>query len=201
MRGIKIALCVCTACIMLAGCGANPSSSGKPAPGQSARFEIGPKETVSSERDCEIRIIRDRQTGQEYLLYREWKGRAPAICPLVSESARPTDATPQVSRGGSHTLHVVATGYTAGPESTGKSPGDVGYGVTKSGLPAARGICAVDTAVIPFGTVLYVPGYGYAVAGDIGGAVKGNRIDLFFPTPDEARAWGVREVRAVLVKD
>ncbi len=96
-------------------------------------------------------------------------------------------------------VELIATAYTAGPESTGKKPGDKGYGVTSSGLPAAYGVAAVDPAVIPLGTVLYVPGYGYAVAADTGGAIKGKKVDLFFPTVEEALRWGVREVRAIVV--
>ncbi|RPF49615.1 3D (Asp-Asp-Asp) domain-containing protein [Thermodesulfitimonas autotrophica] len=102
-------------------------------------------------------------------------------------------------RGASRVVRVVATGYTAGYESTGKRPGDPGYGITRSGLPAARGACAVDPDVIPLGSVLFVPGYGYAVALDTGGAIKGNRIDLFFPEEREALAWGRRAVQVFIV--
>ncbi len=53
-------------------------------------------------------------------------------------------------------------------------------GVTASGLKAGYGVCAVDTRVIPLGTKLYVEGYGYCIAADTGGAIKGNRIDLCY---------------------
>jgi len=55
-------------------------------------------------------------------------------------------------------------------------------------------VAAVDTAVISFGTVLAIPGYGVAVARDRGGAIRGNHIDLLFPTHTEARAWGVQDL-------
>jgi 3D (Asp-Asp-Asp) domain-containing protein len=54
--------------------------------------------------------------------------------------------------------------------------------------------------VIPLGTRLYVPGYGYAIAADTGGGVRGNHIDLCFDTLAEARAWGRRSVTAIICK-
>jgi 3D (Asp-Asp-Asp) domain-containing protein len=94
---------------------------------------------------------------------------------------------------------VVATAYTADYESTGKRPGDPGYGVTASGLPAAPGACAVDPDMILLRSVLYVPGYGYAVALDTGDDIKGNRIDLFFQDKQKALDWGRRAVEVTLV--
>ncbi|MEW6771829.1 MAG: peptidoglycan DD-metalloendopeptidase family protein [Bacillota bacterium] len=92
------------------------------------------------------------------------------------------------------TVVVEATGYTAGYESTGKSPGDPGYGITATGTRARRGTVAVDPEVIPLGTKMYIPGYGYGIAEDTGGDIKGNRIDLFFDDVDEARQWGRKTV-------
>ncbi|MCL6560420.1 MAG: 3D domain-containing protein, partial [Firmicutes bacterium] len=91
-------------------------------------------------------------------------------------------------------ITVEATGYTAGPESTGKKPGDPGYGITATGTKAKRGTVAVDPSVIPFGTKMFIPGYGYGIAEDTGGAIKGNKIDLFFDSVEEAMAWGRRMV-------
>jgi 3D (Asp-Asp-Asp) domain-containing protein len=67
-------------------------------------------------------------------------------------------------------------------------------GNTASGLPVGVGVIAVDPTVIPLGTRLNVPGYGPAVAADVGTAVKGNIIDLWMPTTAQARAWGRRTV-------
>lgn len=93
-----------------------------------------------------------------------------------------------------------STAYTAGPESTGKKPGDKGYGITASGMKAQRGVVAVDTKIIPFGTKLYIEGYGYAVAGDTGSAIKGNKVDVFMNTVSEARNWGVRNVNVYVLE-
>jgi 3D (Asp-Asp-Asp) domain-containing protein len=67
-------------------------------------------------------------------------------------------------------------------------------GKTAIGLPVRRGIVAVDPKVIPLRTRLYVPGYGPGIAADVGTAIKGRIVDLWFPTADEARAWGRRSV-------
>ncbi len=68
-----------------------------------------------------------------------------------------------------------------------------------SGLSLHYGTCAVDRHLIPMGTVLYVEGYGYAVAADIGGAIRGKRIDLFFSSYDDACQWGRRSVKVYVL--
>lgn len=59
---------------------------------------------------------------------------------------------------------------------------------------------AVDPRVIPLGTKVYVDGYGYAIASDTGGAIKGNKIDLFMDSRSEAYDWGVRYVTIYILK-
>jgi peptidoglycan DL-endopeptidase CwlO len=61
---------------------------------------------------------------------------------------------------------------------------------TASGLPLGWGTVAVDTDVFPFGTKMYIPGYGDGVAADRGSAIIGKIIDIWFPTCAQARAWG-----------
>ena len=67
-------------------------------------------------------------------------------------------------------------------------------GHTASGLPVGVGVIAVDPSVIPLGTRVFVPGYGPAVAADVGSAIKGTIIDLWMPSTAAARAWGRRTV-------
>ncbi len=64
-----------------------------------------------------------------------------------------------------------------------------------SGLWLSYGTCAVDQHIIPMGTVLYVEGYGYAVAADTGSGIRGNKIDLFFNSYNDACRWGMRTVK------
>jgi 3D (Asp-Asp-Asp) domain-containing protein len=96
-------------------------------------------------------------------------------------------------------LKVIATAYTAGPESTGKTPEHPEYGITFCGWKADIGVVAVDPNVIELGSIVYVPGYGYAIALDRGGAIEGNRIDLFFHDLQKALEWGSREVEIVVI--
>lgn len=63
---------------------------------------------------------------------------------------------------------------------------------------AVHGV-AVDPALIPLGTRLWVPGYGHAMADDIGGAIKGHRIDLRMQSGDKMRNWGVRRVEIYIL--
>lgn len=67
-------------------------------------------------------------------------------------------------------------------------------GRTASGRYTAPGIVAVDPRVIPMGSKLYIPGYGWGVAADTGGAIAGNKIDVWFPTLGQCYQWGVRPV-------
>ncbi len=89
---------------------------------------------------------------------------------------------------------VVATGYTAGEESTGKQPGHPSYGITYSGVKVKRDLystVAADPKVFPIGTILFIPGYGYGVVADTGSAIKGNKLDLYYDTVDEVYShWG-----------
>ena len=98
-----------------------------------------------------------------------------------------------VSRGGKpinfkQVLEMTATGYTH----TGN--------LTYTDIWPTVGIVAVDPKVIPLGTRLYIDGYGYATAKDIGSAIKGNRIDLFFETRKEALKWGRRTVQVFVLE-
>src|SRR5690625_3116277 len=104
-----------------------------------------------------------------------------------------TTSTEDQSEG--KTISVEATAYTA------KCDGCSGVtytGVDLNSNPNAK-VIAVDPSVIPLGTKVYVEGYGHAVAEDIGGAIKGNRIDIHVPTKQEAYNWGRRTVEVTIL--
>lgn len=122
-----------------------------------------------------------------------------------------TIASHQTSRGDvfryTDVLDVRATSYTASFEDTGKHPDHPQFGITFTGIRARRGIIAVDPNVIPLGTRVYIevpgptPDYGYALAADIGSAIRGNKIDLYVEDRQTALNWGVRPVRVYILKD
>jgi 3D (Asp-Asp-Asp) domain-containing protein len=86
-----------------------------------------------------------------------------------------------VAADGRRTLTVGSTGYSI-------------KGRTATGVRTAPGVVAVDPSVIPLGSRLTIPGYGVGIAADTGGAIRGARIDLWFPTTAQALAWGHRTV-------
>ncbi|MFD1736889.1 ubiquitin-like domain-containing protein [Bacillus salitolerans] len=77
-------------------------------------------------------------------------------------------------------------------------------GITSTGINLKANpnmkVIAVDPSVIPLGTKVYVEGYGYAIAGDTGSAIKGYKIDVFFPTKSEAYRWGRKKVKIKILE-
>jgi 3D (Asp-Asp-Asp) domain-containing protein len=104
--------------------------------------------------------------------------------PLASFEARGIEAMAYMAR---TALEMIATGYSA--DCAGCD------GMTAIGRRAGHGIVAVDPRVIPIGTHLYIPGYGLAIAGDTGGDIVGNRIDLGFDSNRDAMIFGRRDIK------
>jgi 3D (Asp-Asp-Asp) domain-containing protein len=102
----------------------------------------------------------------------------------ASEPAQPPAPAPAPAAGGG-TMVVSSTGYSL-------------PGRTATGIAVGWGVAAVDPSVIPLGTRFTVPGYGEAVAADVGSAVRGATIDLWFPTRAQAFSWGRRTVTITL---
>ena len=73
-------------------------------------------------------------------------------------------------------------------------------GVTASGKIAAKGTIAADPSVFSFGTKMAIPGYGPGIVQDIGGSVKGAHIDVWFPSHEEAVAWGTRKIKVKVAR-
>ncbi|WP_026673692.1 G5 and 3D domain-containing protein [Alkalihalobacterium bogoriense] len=112
----------------------------------------------------------------------------------VSRSSSPSSSS---SSGGGEgkTITVTATAYTA--NCSGCS------GITATGINLNNNrnkkVIAVDPSVIPLGSRVHVEGYGEAIAGDTGGNIVGNKIDVHVPTRSEAQRWGVRTVKVTIL--
>ncbi|MGS0745676.1 3D domain-containing protein [Syntrophomonas erecta subsp. sporosyntropha] len=98
-----------------------------------------------------------------------------------------------VSRGGQHLnfrearyMEASAYTYTGYRTATGKHP--------------TVGMVAVDPAVIALGTRLYIEGYGFAVASDTGGSIKGDRLDLFMEERNQCLSWGRRKTKVYILQ-
>lgn len=107
---------------------------------------------------------------------------------LVGAEKRPNAITAPTLTRVVRSYKMVATAYDAGPLTNSFAHA----GTTKLGWRTRKGIVAVDPKVIPLRSLLYIEGYGLAWAGDVGGAIKGQRIDLCFNTTEEAIKWGRR---------
>lgn len=114
---------------------------------------------------------------------------------LIFSGERLTIPTPAANLPpGSRAMVCTLTAYTDGYASTGKYPGEPGYGITSTGQLAKQGLSiAVDPSVIPYGTPVYIPGVGLRVADDTGGAITGSHIDVFYNREQTALNFGVKQ--------
>ena len=115
----------------------------------------------------------------------------------VAEQATPVrQETKSEDKAEGNVINATATAYTA--KCVGCS-GITATGVDLNANPNAK-VIAVDPSVIPLGSQVYVEGYGYAVAADTGGSIKGNKVDVHLPTKAEAINWGNRAVKVTIIK-
>ncbi|MBM7555170.1 G5 and 3D domain-containing protein [Thalassobacillus pellis] len=118
----------------------------------------------------------------------------------VSNTSGGTSNNDAPSRGESHaskTLHMSATAYTA---NCAGCSGITATGINLKANPNAK-VIAVDPNVIPLGSRVWVEGYGYAIAGDTGGAINGNKIDLFMSSQSKAESFGRRTVEVRIIEN
>ncbi len=121
-----------------------------------------------------------------------------ALAPVLSSAEGTAESAHHLAV--EKTYQCVLTAYGPGFESTGKHPGDPAYGVTASGrIALPRHTVAVDPHLIPLGSLMYIDGIGYRVAEDVGGAIRGQHIDLYFPNDTDAVKFGVKSHVKVFV--
>ncbi|MBB6218685.1 uncharacterized protein YabE (DUF348 family) [Anaerosolibacter carboniphilus] len=166
-----------------------------------------------------VNLIQKGQNGEKQVRYRIVLEDGKEMSKEVSEEKVLTSAVEEIvekgtaqfvatSRGNVRFKNMItmsSTAYDAGFESTGKTPGDKHYGITRSGTKVRPGVVAVDPKVIPLGSKLYIesldgwPDYGFAVAEDTGGAIKGNKIDLFYESASTVKKYGRRKVKVYIL--
>ncbi|WP_026882437.1 3D domain-containing protein [Clostridium akagii] len=137
----------------------------------------------------EIQISATYEDGKE--VSRNVVSEVVKSTPVDAVIKRGTLGVVSVNRGGrtlfKTKITALATGYTD----------DLRFGITASGAKVKRDAngyssVAVDPRVIPLGTKLYITGYGYGIAEDTGGLIKGNRVDLFFNNESDCYSWGAK---------
>ncbi|HEX6970762.1 MAG TPA: G5 domain-containing protein [Limnochordia bacterium] len=148
------------------------------------------------ERSVRIRYEDGREVEREILSREVLKPPVDEIVGVGTRAPARVVRTPEGLLPYERVITVEATAYYPGPEST----GDSADGLTATGIRARRGIVAVDPRVIPLGSRLYIPGYGVALAADIGGAIQGYRVDLCFDTYEEAIHYGRRKVQVYILE-
>ncbi|MGX5747780.1 cell wall-binding protein EntB [Bacillus toyonensis] len=118
----------------------------------------------------------------------------------AKEEAKAKEESKNNTQSAKRELTVVATAYTADPSENGTYGGRVltamGHDLTAN--PNIR-IIAVDPKVIPLGSKVWVEGYGEAIAGDTGSAIKGNRIDVLMGSKSKAMNWGRQTVKVKIL--
>ncbi|RAN90613.1 enterotoxin, partial [Bacillus sp. SRB_28] len=148
----------------------------------------------------EIEKAKEEAKAQEIAKAKE-EAKAQEIEKAKEEAqAKEATKTQEVSKNNTQSakreLTVVATAYTADPSENGTYGGRVltamGHDLTAN--PNMR-IIAVDPKVIPLGSKVWVEGYGEAIAGDTGSAIKGNRIDVLMGSKSKAMNWGRQTVK------
>jgi 3D (Asp-Asp-Asp) domain-containing protein len=153
-------------------------------------FYLGEQEVGRRQREEVLRQMRP----QKVVCYRELTSAdGPSVEEILATRAAPSKDVPPPKRY-KRIVTMESTAYEPGPVSCGNSSGN-----TAIGLQAGYGVVAVDPDFIGLGARLYIEDYGYAVAGDTGGAIKGNRIDLGFLTLEECYAWGRRDVKVYVL--
>lgn len=115
----------------------------------------------------------------------------------ATEAPAPAESAPVVEAAAPSSKEIIveATAYTASCEGC--------SGITATGIDLLANpnqkVISVDPSVIPLGSKVYVEGYGEAIAGDTGGAIKGNKIDIFIPTKQEAINFGRKQVKVTIL--
>ncbi|WP_017729524.1 G5 and 3D domain-containing protein [Halalkalibacterium ligniniphilum] len=170
------------------------------------KLESGKEKVIDSgkegrvEKHYEVTLEDGKEVSRELVkteTVRESEDRVVAVGtrPAATNVSRSASAASSSSTPSGRTLSVTATAYTA---NCAGCSGITATGINLNNNRHAK-VIAVDPSVIPLGTRVHVEGYGTAIAGDTGGAIRGHKIDLHMPTKAEAQRWGRRTVKITIL--
>jgi 3D (Asp-Asp-Asp) domain-containing protein/LysM repeat protein len=150
--------------------------------------EIGVQKQVKSAVGTPIST---KAVAESKVTIQETKPPAPKVNTVKKVNNKPVP----VKKANNKVITVKATAYTASCKGC--------SGVTRTGVdlksnPHSK-VISVDPTVIPLGSKVYVEGYGYATAADTGGAIKGNRIDVFIPSQSNAIQFGAKQLKVTIL--
>lgn len=149
-------------------------------------------EAVKQEKEAKVTATPEVKTPEKKVTAAPVEDTPSVKEETVAPEPMPEAPSESNSTSGGQTLTMEATGYSY------TEAGLSYYTSTGIDLRQTSRVIAVDPSVIPLGSLVEVSGYGFAVAGDIGGAIVGNRIDLHFNTVDECLNWGRRTVTVTI---
>lgn len=167
---------------------------------QSAKDKIAAKEQAikeakeKAEKEAREKALREKAAREQ--AEREAAEKAAAEQAAKEQAAADTASASTGQQPAGQTFFMESTAYSSDPADA------LGGGtVTATGqnLLTNPMAVAVDPNVIPLGTRLYVEGYGEAIASDTGGAIKGNIVDVHFPTYEQCVQWGRRQVKVTIL--
>ncbi|MDA2164712.1 cell wall-binding protein EntB [Bacillus cereus] len=167
-----------------------------------AKEEAKAQEIAKAREEAKVQEIakaKEEAKAQEIAKARE-EAKAREIAKAKEEAIKAKEESKNNTQSAKRELTVVATAYTADPSENGTYGGRVltamGHDLTAN--PNMR-IIAVDPKVIPLGSKVWVEGYGEAIAGDTGSAIKGNRIDVLMGSKSKAMNWGRQTVKVKIL--
>ena len=169
---------------------------------EAAKAQAEAKAQAAAEAQAEAKAQEAAKAREAAKAQEAAEAQAAAKAQEAAKAQKPATQQPVVKEtetsapSSSRELRVVATAYTADPLENGYKAGDqvksaMGHNLTAN--PNMK-LIAVDPSVIPLGSKVWVEGYGVAIAGDTGGAIKGNKIDVLMPDKGTSSNWGRKTV-------
>ncbi|MBU8738726.1 3D domain-containing protein [Bacillus licheniformis] len=156
---------------------------------------IYPNTSITVDGQATVQAAAAQPAETKPAVQKEAKVEKAAPAPAPKQEKEPASSS-NVSQSTAKELTVTATAYTA---NDGGMTGVTATGIDLKANKNAK-VIAVDPNVIPLGSKVYVEGYGEATAADTGGAIKGNKIDVFVPSKSAAKNWGVKTVKVKVLK-